>query len=383
MREWLGYYTYTISLSERLQLMNAFLSRGLELYGEREEGALYRFRLPIRDAAAAEDAMRDAEIAFSRGTVGGFCGAARRCGRHPGVLVGVVLSLLLYVLLGGVIWEVRIVGDADVDEDRIRTELAAVGLYEGARVDALDPDRIVTDLLSEDGGIAFATVHLRGVVAEVELIVKDAHGEDPPRMEPCNLVAARDAVVTDLTVYCGEAAVRVGETVAAGDLLVSGVLTDIGGTRLLPASAVVMGRVTDTLEIEVPLVTERQVVTASRLSSLSLTIFGHPWTIGAESGADHTRERRLYLFDRLRLPILVRSGYRVETETSALVRAPSEAEAIAREELKRRLSILLADGALDHCETAVTVTDTALRLSAQVIYETNIAKALAFETQNQ
>lgn len=383
MREWLGYYTYTISLSERLRLMNAFLSRGLELYGEREEGARYGFRLPICDAVAAEEAMCAAGIAFSRGAVGGLYGAARKCGRHPGILVGVVLSLLLYVLLGGVIWEVRVVGDADVDEDVIRTELAAAGLYEGAWVDSLDPDRIVTDLLSADDGIAFATVHLRGVVAEVELLVKDAHGEEPIPSDPCNLVAARDAVVTDLTVYCGEAAVRVGEAVAAGDLLVSGVLTDIGGTRLLPASAVVMGRVTDTLEIEIPLVTEWQVVTSSRLSSLSLTVFGHPWTIGEESGTDHTRERRLYLFDCLRLPILVRSGYRVETETSALVRDPAEAEAIAREELKRRLSILLNDGALDRCETVVTVTDTALCLSAQVIYETNIVKALAFETQNQ
>lgn len=383
MREWLGYYTYTVSLSERLRLMNAFLSRDLELYGEREEGMQYSFRLPMRDAGVAEDAMRMAGIPFTRGSAGGLCGVALYLGRHPGMVIGVVLSLLLYALLGGVVWEVRVISDADVDEDVIRTELAAAGLHEGAWVDALDPDRIVTDLLAEDDGIAFATVHLRGVVAEVELIVKDAHDGELAPSDPCNLVAARDAVVTDLTVYCGEAAVRVGETVAAGDLLVSGVLTDIGGTRLLPASAVVMGRVTDTLEIEIPLVTERQIVTASRLSSLSLTVFGHPWTIGAESGADHTRERRLYLFDRLRLPILLRSGYRVKAETSTLVRDPAEAEAIAREELKRRLSILLTDGALDCCETAVTVTDTALCLSAQVIYETNIAKALAFETQSK
>ena len=66
-----------------------------------------------------------------------------------------------------------------------------------------------------------------------------------------------------------------------------------------------------------------------------------------------------------------------------VVRCEEEAKNIAEAELRRRLAVLLEEGALDSCETTFSSEEGVLILRARVIYETNIAKALAFDAQTQ
>ena len=383
MREKLGYYAYTVTTDRRLELLNLALSFGIEIYGESEIDECYSVRVSLFDATVWENALIAGKIPFTRGELRGVLGAFQRLTRHPGLICGMVLAVLMYVWLGGVVWEVRITTENDIDEDVVLSELAEAGLHEGVWAAGIDPDNIVAEFLALDDGVAFAAVHLRGVVAEVVIIQREAPLKEEPSEDPCNLVAMRDAVVTDMTVYAGKPTVKIGQTVAAGDLLVTGVLTDVGGTRLLPAAATVMGRVEDTTEVEVPLALEGRRVIASHTRFLSITAFGHSFTVGRREGADCIRERRLYLFDRIRLPFIVQIGCSTETEVTEQIRSQEEAQNIAETELRRRLSIMLADGALESCETTVETEDGVLRLSARVVYETNIAKSLAFSIENK
>lgn len=383
MRERLGYYTYTVTAEQRLDILNLALAYGIETYGESEMSGYCSVRISFFDSAKWESALKAAGVSYSRGELRGLLGFFRRIGKHPGLIAGVAVALFLYVWLGGVVWEVRIQSENDIDEDIVLSELAESGLYEGVWAAKVDPDRVVAEFLSKDSDVAFATVHMRGVIAEVELIQRDTPPKTEPTRDPCNLVASRDAVITDMTVYAGKPSVKVGQTVAAGDLLVTGVLTDVGGTRLLPATATVMGRVEDMLEIEVPFSSEGYRVVSSHPAFYSLTLFGHTLTIGRRESADCVSERRLFLFDRIRLPFIARIGYRTETASVTVVRCEEEAKNIAEAELRRRLAVLLEEGALDSCETAFSSEEGVLILRARVIYETNIAKALAFDAQTQ
>lgn len=383
MREKLGYYTYTVPSGQRLTVLNTALAQGIDVYGEKEVGDDCSFRISLFDAAAWQKALGEQGVVYTRGELRGICGAFRKLTFHPGLICGVMLAMFLYLWLGGLVWEVRIVCENDIDEDTVLTELADAGLFEGARASKIDPDRVVTEFLSRDSGVAFASVHMNGVVAEVELIRRDAPPDEKPTEAPRNLVASRDAVVTDMTVYAGKPVVKIGQTVARGDLLVSGVLTDVGGTRLLPATATVMGQVVDLLQIDVPLTAQTQRVISSRPAFCTLTVFGHSFTMGKSEGADCVRERRLYLFDRIRLPITCQVGYHVETSAVTETRDEAEAIRIAEAELRRRLAILLTDGALDSSEISTWREGDTLHLSAKVTYETNIAKSLAFDTENK
>ena len=383
MRERLGYYTYSVTAERRLDILNLALAYGIEIYGESETDNCCSYRISFFDSRQWESALKAAGIPFLRGELRGLIGFLHRLGKHPGLIAGVAVALFLYVWLGGVVWEVRIRSENDIDEDIVLSELAESGLYEGVWAAKVDPDRVVAEFLSKDSSVAFATVHMRGVVAEVELIQRDTPPKTEPAREPCNLVATRDAVITDMTIYAGKPSVKIGQTVAAGDLLVTGVLTDVGGTRLLPATATVMGRVEDTLRIEVPLSLDGYRVVSSRPVFCSLTLFGRSLTIGRRENADCVSERRVFLFDRIRLPFIGRIGYRTETAPVKVARSEEEAKNVAEAELRRRLAVMLEDGALDSCETVVTTEEGILILHARVIYETNIAKALAFDAQTQ
>ena len=383
MREWLGYYTYSVTMERRLDILNLALAYGVEIYGESVTGSCCFYRISFFDSRQWESAMKAAGIPFERGELRGLIGLLYRVWKHPGIIAGAAAALFLYVWLGGVVWEVRIHSEKDIDEDIVLSELAESGLYEGVWAAKVDSDRVVAEFLSKDSGVAFATIHMRGVVAEVELIQRDTPSKTEPAREPCNLVSTRDAVITDITVYAGKPSVKIGQTVAAGDLLVTGVLTDVGGTRLLPAAATVMGRVEEVVKIEVPLTSVGYRVVSSRPAFCSLTLFGHTLTIGRSDNADCVSERRAFLFDRVRFPFIRRIGYRTETAPVTVVYSEEEAKNVAEAELRRRLASMLEDGALDSCETAIASEEGVLILHARVIYETNIAKALAFDAQTQ
>ena len=383
MRELFAYHTYSVPHSYRCEVMNLFLAYGFQSVHERERGEQFSFRLPLGDAEGAEAAFHAAGIPVSRSELCGLLGALRRLLRHPGLLTGLVLSLGIYVFLTGMVWEVRIFSTTDIDEDVILAELSEVGLHEGAWIRGLDPDRVVSAFLSRDDRIAFASVHFFGTVAEVELIPKDEGAIPTPAAEPCNIVAARDAVITDLTVFAGKPEVRVGQTVAAGDLLVSGVITDVGGTRLMPAAASVIGRVEETLTFEVPLCRETVRVVSSRPTSLTLTVFGHTVVIGDPEEASYQRGSRLYLADAIRLPVYCTVGMTSRTEAGERYLTEEEASRIAEEEFERKLNTLLLDGALLSCEKTGESAEGVYRLRVKIVYETNIAKSLAFQAGSQ
>lgn len=383
MRELFAYHTYTVPLSYRCEVMNLFLAYGLQSAHEREQGEQFSFRLSLGDVETAEGAFRAAEIPVSRSELRGLLGALKRLFHHPGLLAGLILSLGMYVFLTGMVWEVRIFSETDIDEDVILEELAQVGLHEGAWMRGLDSDRVVSAFLSLDDRIAFASVHFWGTVAEVELIPKDEGATPTPAAEPCNIVAARDAVITDLTVFAGKPEVKVGQTVAAGDLLVSGVITDVGGTRLLPAAASVVGRVEETLTIEVPLTRETVHVVSSRPTSLTITVFGHTLVFGEPEAASYQKSSRLYLANAIRLPVFCTVGMTSRTEGGVRYLSEEEAARVAEEELERKLGSLLGDGALLSCEKTGNTEEGVFRLQVKIIYETNIAKSLAFQAGSQ
>ena len=383
MRELFAFVPYSVPLEKRLEVVNLALNGGFELYRERESDTRFSFRLALGDARTGESGLAACGVPYIRGEIGGILGYLRRLVRRPGLLFGLVLSLALYFLLTGMVWEVRITSGSDIDEDTVLSELAEAGLYEGARLKTLDPDTLVSNFLLIDEEIAFASVHLNGTVAEVELIAKSRGEELTPVPPPCNIVAARDAVVTDMTVFTGKQVVKPGQTVAAGDLLVSGVISDVGGTRFLPAAACVMGQVEDTLTAEVPLRTTGTYVTSTRPVSLSLTVFGHTLTFGDPSRASCESGHRLYLWNTVRLPIYVSVGLSCETETREVTRSEEEAQRLAELELERKLDAALAGGTLLSKETVEEVSDGIYCRRIRVIYETNIAKSLAFETEEQ
>jgi similar to stage IV sporulation protein len=104
-------------------------------------------------------------------------------------------------------------------------------------------------------GAIWLGISVQGVVAEVKVIKRK---NAPVPIGVCDIVASRDGVISKMIVVRGMPVVKEGDTVAKGDLLISGVewLSDLEAGDLIkhevPASGIVEAKVWYDLEAEEP-----------------------------------------------------------------------------------------------------------------------------------
>ena len=118
--------------------------------------------------------------------------------------------------------------------------------------------------------VVYLAVNVRGCTAHVQVVERTR----PPHLyrdsDVQNIVARRDGLVTEVTALDGAAAVSPGDTVTAGQLLISGAADSPRGVRLMRATGTVRARTWYTLTVPVPLAAEERAGESGHVTRLSL-----------------------------------------------------------------------------------------------------------------
>ncbi len=177
----------------------------------------------------------------------------RRCQGRYGLLCGSILAAALLWYLPQHIWLITVTGNTTVCTEDITAAVAELGVETGQRFDSLDMDTIRIKTLSTLPDIAWLTVNPDGCIARIEVTEREPIDNPDTDNTPSNIVATCDGVIRSIKATGGHAAKRVGEAVAAGDLLVSGVYEDISGfTSVSRSKAEVLALTEHTLMVEIP-----------------------------------------------------------------------------------------------------------------------------------
>ncbi len=142
--------------------------------------------------------------------------------RRPVLLLSVLGALILSFFLEEVIWRIRI----DIEEPDLRQQISHVlsdmGVSVWTRTDAVEPLTLRYALLNRIPELSWVAVNPKGGKLTILALPKDETNEtrDPV---PGNLVACRDGVITDSVILEGMALIKPGQSVKAGQILVSGV----------------------------------------------------------------------------------------------------------------------------------------------------------------
>ncbi len=299
---------------------------------------------------------------------------------RSGLLVGIAIGIALLLFSRSRVWEIEISGNGSVDPDLLLEELRECGLSEGMSFHDFDGEEISFEMQKLDPRISWMQIRREGVRAIVEWIpTKEGDGAiAAPENCGANLVSSKDAVVVDIEIEYGEAVVSVGSVVRAGDLLVSGVGAHSAGY----ASGRVIGRVREQIQMTVPITIEEIVPTKTKRVGLCLKIFGRSFSFGETEG-DIREPASVYLFGKIRLPIVWETVSRVEYTVIEREISESEAARIARRMLSERLAVLLSDGELLGSSLTGSFGSDGYTLSAEVEYLINIAKTLEFSLENE
>jgi len=254
--------------------VNTALSQGILLWDMKRSGEdLLSARVR---AASVRDLRRVAKATGCRFRIEGRSGPVfrwRRLSRRKGLVAGFVAFCLALYVLSGFVWSIQVEGNRTVSSAAILQAAAAGGLTWGMPRRLVDPDRVekaVRDALPE---MAWVSLRLHGTQVQLEVVERTL--PRPVTEVPNDIVAARAGLVREILVQKGQARVAAGETVRAGQVLISGVIEPPAGVeppppvRYVAAAGLVRARVWYEAYGEAPLV-----VTGQRPAGVEVVGYG-------------------------------------------------------------------------------------------------------------
>ena len=262
--------------------------------------------------------------------------------RRWGLAVGAVAAVVLLSLLSSRVWVITVDGNERISDSAILAVLEPLGVAVGMDFDDVNIPQVQLAALKALPTVDWLTVNQQGSTVQVLLREREmtvSHEETAP----ANVVAACDGEVVEIRVFDGQAAVKVGDGVTQGALLISGVTDSAVGPLLRRARGMVTARVRETITVRVPL--EETVRTVARRENRpTAVLFGCrvPLYTNTGDGGVYTEKthNRLLTAHGKTLPIGWTVTERVYFEDVAIFRTAPQALAVAYERAAQREAAL-------------------------------------------
>lgn len=308
---------------------------------------------------------------------GGVPGLVWRLRYRWGLFLGLALALAAVGALSQFVLTVRVSGNIEVPTEAIMTQLRAHGVRPGAFGPGLDTRTVAHEVILALPKLSWVSVNLHGTVAEV--LVRE--GSPPPDLveeeKPAHIVAKYTGIITHMETTRGMAVVEEGDTVVAGDTLISSwvdfeeppeATSDWGGI-LVRASGKVIARTWHTLEAAIPLEGSRKEYTGEEKTRWSLEILGHTVKFYGNGGIPFEKYDRITTYHTASLPggqslplAIRREVYRAyETRETPIDR--ERGEVLLRRQLQERLDDLTAQGEVLRTDYKTEVRDGLLTVT--------------------
>lgn len=187
--------------------------------------------------------------------------------------IGIACFLLGIYFLSSLVWQVRVEGNETIQTEQILQAAKQEGIYKYQWKRRMEePEQLSRKLQNQLPTAAWVGVEVHGTHVVIR-VVEATIPEKPPLMNPQHLVAAKNALITDLFAEKGRPLVRPNMYVRKGDILISGILGDETNQQTVVATGKVKGLVWYTPQIEVPLTQKYKVYTGESKKRFYL-VFG-------------------------------------------------------------------------------------------------------------
>lgn len=304
------------------RFFNLCRAAGIELWNVSESKGEYRFSMAAGDFSSCRPLVRKAKVRLSIRKKCGLPFFLHKNRARKLWAAGFASFFLFLYLLSLFVWDIEYQGNLTYTDDQLSHYLETLNVRCGMRKHLISCENLESAIRNEFNGVTWVSLRLSGTRLYVHIKENDVPLTIPQRDEsPCDLKAARGGVITSMVVRNGKAAVKPGDTVEKGQLLVSGKIpiTDDGGTEVdahyVRADADVVARVSRTEEKSIPLWHIRKEKTGRKRYGLYLNAAGHPfvwlfpnlWKTSWETAME---ERQLRLAKDFYLPVqygLIRS----------------------------------------------------------------------------
>lgn len=326
-------------------------------------------------------------VGYSTSSIMGLPAFLLRYRLRYGIVIGIFAFLFVLLSFDDYVWDIRVICDESVSEESVIRELSASGFSIGSDLDDLDFDILHNHFLLESEDIAWISVNMSGVVANVEVrSYKVGASTDNGTVIPRNLVASQDGQIAVITLRSGKRVVEVGQIVRKGELLISGIIDSQSlGVRYERADGEVLAYVNKEFSVEVPCRSTEKVFSGREFKKVSVNIFGKSINIFSNcrnSASSCDRINTVYqikLLGRFSIPVFVEEIVFREYFEQAKRLNVSEAVEIANAKLAAELGRALENAELVSKKITIDSTDEAVRITCVLCCIENIAEPIEFK----
>ena len=139
---------------------------------------------------------------------------------NSGFLIGAILFFSLIIVCSNMVWGIEIDGAKPETEHIIKKELKKMGIEKGKMQFALEEvESIQRNLTNNIDEITWVGVELKGTIFHFQVVEKN-QPEPPEYLSPQNIVAKKNAVVTDIFVEEGQSLIKINDYVKKGQIVV-------------------------------------------------------------------------------------------------------------------------------------------------------------------
>ncbi len=222
-----------------------------------------------------------------------------------GLLIGIILFLVILNILSDRLWIIKINGNQAVSDTQIYDFFTSKEVKSGVMMDEIDSGVLKQELIMSFKNIAWASLNKQGSVLEVNLTEFDNQNKNE---SPSNITSEYDAVVKKIDVSKGSVAVKVGDTVSKGQLLVSGIVNYGAGNAFVHSSGEILAEIHEKQIVKVKKITMNCAPSGKVLKRKALNFMGMkiPLYLGGVAG-DYSVEntkRNLKLFGQ-EIPVVL------------------------------------------------------------------------------
>ena len=176
----------------------------------------------------------------------------KKYNKRFGILVGLIVFFCVLQVMSSYIWVIDVVGNKTVTEQEILSACSDFGIKIGTKKSKIDSKSDAQQLLLRLDSLAWSSVNLEG--SKITINVTETVELEEDITQPCNLKANCDGVITYIDVKAGNCIVKIGDVVAKGDILVSGIIENGSGTRFIHSMGKIEALTEQTVNLEQDLI---------------------------------------------------------------------------------------------------------------------------------
>lgn len=365
-------------MSERI--LNICAANSISLWNIEKKNKKIYASLAVSDFFKLKDCRKKCEIRPHIVYKRGLPFLINKNKHRMGFIIGIIIFVILISLASSRIWNIKVNGNYEIEDEKIISACRNYGIYEGVGRSKIDTENSALKLPIDVDGIAWCAFNIEGTTLNIE--IEEISKEEYYSLgEPCNLLSKYDGIITRIEVKNGYSRVKVGDSVAKGDILVDGAVELKNETVLYTHSeGKVYANTHRSVSFSVPKKTKIKIPTGKSSNKNVLSFFGIriPLYLGkfTEDYSKILRVKKLNICGE-NLPIRIYTGEFVFENRQEIVLSDDEAIQICRGRMNDALNSMdiknfkIVSEKVDSNADTVTVA-WQLDLEENIVYEEKI-----------